>query len=160
MIEKLIQALRNKNVDEAISILNNNDIDPTYDDCKAFVIALENGLVEVVKLLLINPKINPSFRNNHCISIAAQEGLEEIVEILLIDPRVEPSSKHNQAISIAKHFSNFDKPAKASQKTYFNIIKLLWKDQRVKNTLKNDNIKLYNELKIEDIKNKINEFEL
>jgi hypothetical protein len=158
MTDKLIQALRDNNVNEAIAILNHKDTVPTYDDCHAFVIAVERGFTEIVKLFLTNPKVDPSLRDNYCISISAQEGREDIVELLLKDPRVNPTATNNQAIKIAKHFSTFDKPINASQKTYLNIIQLLWNDKRVKNTLQKDNIDLYNKLTQQDIKNTIESF--
>jgi hypothetical protein len=146
MTDKLIQALRDNNVNEAIAILNHKDTVPTYDDCHAFVIAVERGFTEIVKLFLTNPKVDPSLRDNHCISISAQEGRKEIVELLLKDPRVNPSDENNFSICCALNYQHKE------------IAKLLWQDKRVKNSLKQDRIDIYNKLIKIDIQNKIETF--
>ena len=47
---------------------------------------------------------------------------------------------------------------RASQLNLDNMVKLLWNDQRVKNTLKKDDQELYNKLIIQDVKNKVSVF--
>ena len=47
---------------------------------------------------------------------------------------------------------------RASQLNLDNMVKLLWNDQRVKNTLKKDDLELYNKLIIQDVKNKVSVF--
>ena len=41
---------------------------------------------------------------------------------------------------------------------YLDIVNLLWQDQRVKDTLENDDKELYNELIKNDIKDKVEDF--
>ena len=68
------------------------------------------------------------------------------VKLLLNHPKVNPSDKDNWAIRYA------------SIEGHYDIVNLLWQDQRVKNTLENDNEKLYNKLIKKDIKEKIGFF--
>ena len=68
------------------------------------------------------------------------------VKILLKNKKVDPSEYNNLAIRTAAY------------KGYFDIVNLLWNDKRVKNTLKKDNLPLYNQLIKEDIKNKVIKF--
>ena len=46
----------------------------------------------------------------------------------------------------------------ASKKGYIDIVKLLFNDKRVKDTLQKNNLELYNELIKQNIKNKVSEF--
>ena len=68
------------------------------------------------------------------------------VKNLLKNKKVDPSYDDNWAIIFS------------SKKRLTDIVKLLWEDQIIKNTLKNDNIELYNKLIQQDITNKVSEF--
>ena len=69
------------------------------------------------------------------------------VKLLLKDKRVNPSDYNNVSI------------IKASEKKYFNIINILWKDKRVKTSLKEDCFELYEILiKKDKIKEKVEVF--
>ena len=109
--------------------------------------AVEQNKIEKVKALLINKKLDPSFNRNICIKYASSEGYSEIVKILLKDDRVDPAWTKNYAITAAYDNKHFD------------IVNLLWKDKRVKDTLKDNDPILYNELiKKDKIKEKVEVF--
>ena len=61
-----------------------------------------------------------------------------ILKTLLSNKKIDPTFGENKAITSAFNKKNN------------NAVALLWKDERVKNTLKKDNIDLYNFLKIEN----------
>tara|TARA_Y100000034_G_scaffold99524_1_gene122299 strand:- start:350 stop:610 length:261 start_codon:yes stop_codon:yes gene_type:complete len=68
------------------------------------------------------------------------------VKLLLNDKRVDPSDRNNWAIRFA--FKN----------KHFDIVNLLWQDQRIKNSLKNHDEELYNQLVKQDTKEKVDKF--
>ena len=68
------------------------------------------------------------------------------VKLLLNDKRVDPSDDNNWAIKLA------------SQNGHVDIVNLLWQDQRIKNSLENDDKELYNKLIKNDIKDKVKDF--
>jgi L-lysine 2,3-aminomutase len=78
--------------------------------------------------------------------IACQDGDLDIIKESLKNPKVEPASNGNYAINTAYEHK------------YQDIVLLLWNNECVKNTLKEDNIELYNKLITLDIKEKVRGF--
>jgi ankyrin repeat protein len=78
--------------------------------------------------------------------MASKNGHTEVVKLLLEDERVDPSTNKNWAIR------------QAYKREYINVIKLLLKHSKVKETLQNKNIYLYNKLIQLNIKSKIEDF--
>ena len=107
--------------------------------------AVKSNDIKNVKLLLNDNRVNPSDLNNWAIIEASMGGHTDIVKLLLNDNRVNPAA-YNWAI------------INASIEGHCDIVNLLWQDQRVKNSLKNDNEKLYNQLIKKDIKDKVEIF--
>ena len=70
----------------------------------------------------------------------------KIVKLLIKDKNVDPSYCSNSAI------------CNSFYRGYTDIIDFLIKDSRVKNTLKNDNLEIYNNLLKFVVQNKIGEF--
>jgi hypothetical protein len=91
-------------------------------------------------------KIDPSYNENYSVGIASALGYFEIVSLLLNDSRVNPSDYSNYAIK------------EAYRHLHKEVVNLLWQNVRVKNTLKNDDIEIYNELIKKDIKLKVENF--
>lgn len=110
---------------------------------REFYKAILNNDIENVKLFLNNKKVNPRQNNNWAFELAVNTKNYNIVELLLIDNRIDPSDYDNYYIKFAFN------------KQYSNIVDLLWQNQRVKDTLKNNDINFYNAL-IQ--KNKIKNF--
>jgi hypothetical protein len=75
-----------------------------------------------------------------------RDELINLIQLLITDFNVNPSICYNGAIRTAYGNNSLD------------IIELLWKDKRVKKTLKNDDENLYEILIKQDIKNKISSF--
>ena len=126
-----------------------------------------NGHVDIVKLLLKDKRVNPSVENNYAIRFASYNGHVDIVKLLLKDKRVDPSDNRNWAIQATykkAYYKIFDSINNKNfnifsfNNEYVNIIKLLWKDERVKSSLKNDDDELYDKLIKQDISDKIEEF--
>jgi hypothetical protein len=80
----------------------------------------------------------------------------ELAALLLKDSSVDPASDNNWAI-IDAHTN-----LRWTRGKYITYVKktldFLWNEKRVKDSLKNDNIELYNILIKKDIKNKIGKF--
>ena len=138
--------MEDNNINKVKSILNDKNINPSYNDNQAIIYSCENGNLEMVKLLLKDERVNPAMKNNKPIGYSSQFGHIEIVKLLLNDTRVDPSDYNNYALQYAK------------QHAHLNIVHLLWKDKRIKESLVIDNNDLYNELKKQDIENKVTEF--
>ena len=100
-----------------------------------------------IKELLENDEFKPSgeFFIQSLVVSCKKEHIE-IIKLLLLSGRVNPSDKNNLCIKMSRGYNNF------------NIIELLWSDQRVKDTLLNDSINLYNELVKIDINKKLTSF--
>jgi hypothetical protein len=69
-----------------------------------------------------------------------------MVELLLENKELDPSNNKNYTILKAFKFKRYE------------IIDILWSDQRVKDTLKNDDFQKYKELIQKDIQQKIKDF--
>jgi ankyrin repeat protein len=87
--------------------------------------------------------IKPNYDNNYPLSIASEQGKIKIVKALLEYPEVDPSDNCNRPIRNA--FKNKQE----------ELVLLLWNNERVKKTLKEDEIDIYNKLISLDIKNKL-----
>ena len=112
----------------------------------SLIFAIEENNIEKVKTLLSLKKENPAYNKNYVIGVSAEAGCLDIVKLLLEDSRVDPSDDNNYAIKLAH------------KNKYTNIVEILWNEKCVKNTLKQDNLELYNNLMRKDIKNKVDEF--
>jgi ankyrin repeat protein len=143
--EEFSNALENNHIEKVRKAIKKDINTLSYNYNHALQVASEFGYIDIFKMLLNTPA-NPAYDNDFAIQISSENGHTEMVEILLNDPRVNPSNDHNCAIRWA--YSN--------EQTH--IVELLWKNEKIKNTLKNDNIDLYNKLVKQDIKNKVNKF--
>ena len=112
-----------------------------------FYEAIGNNDINNVELLLKNEKVNPSKDTNYSIRLASKNGFFDIVKLLLNDKKVNPTDRSNCPILFAY------------QRGHSNVVDLLWQDKRVKDTLKVDDIDLYNELiKKDQFKEKVEKF--
>ena len=107
----------------------------------------KNVSIEMINFFLNDPDIIlHKFDYRFFLSFSSSNNLLDIVELLLKNKNVNPADSSNEAITFACISGNY------------NAIALLWNDIRVKNTLKIDNLMLYNKLVKEDIKNKVGKF--
>jgi ankyrin repeat protein len=152
MTEEFINYIRDNNIEMVVLFLKTlpNLNKKSYLQENPIGIAAEYGHFEITELLLKYKAFNPSKNNNWAIRYAAKNGHTNIVSILLKDKRVNPTDNKNWAIRSA--FCNTE---------YNNgnyIVDLLWKDKRVKKTLKKDDIDCYNELNNKYLSENINGF--
>lgn len=133
---------------------------------KFYTLIKEND-IKMVESLLKNKKIDVSAENNWAIELASTSGHFEMVKLLLNDKKVNPADNRNWTIQSTYKKAYYDILDSVNKKNfnifsfnnkYINIVKLLWRDERVKNSLKNDDDELYNELIKQDISNKIELF--
>lgn len=148
--EQFKEAIEKNNLTKIQLLLNDNRFDPSaynnYYTLFAIVFASQNGHSDIVKLLLSDPRVDPTDDNNFSIIMASKNGHREVVKLLLNDNRIIPAKYSNYAIQ------------QACQNGHTDIVQLLWQNKKVKNTLKYDNLELYNKLIQRDITNKLNGF--
>jgi hypothetical protein len=113
---------------------------------KQFDNAVNDQNINEITALLKHTIVNPTHFSNFAIGVASRTGSLHLVKLLLKDSRVNPSDNYNFAINEAYIWE------------YDCIIQLLWNDERVKNTLKKDNLNLYNILTNKDVQQKIEYF--
>ena len=141
-----ILACEQNNLNLAKSLINCDDVEANWNNSCTLYSCVMRGHLDIVKLLIENGA-DPSYGGkNDLIKNSSVAGNIDIVSYLLSDERVDPTSEENYAITFAH------------KREYIDIVKLLWNDKRVKNTLKKDNLPLYNQLIKEDIKNKVIKF--
>lgn len=88
-------------------IIDDGEVDPSYDNNDPIIAACNVGNLEMVKLLLADKRVDPSTDNNHCILDMSESGNIEIIKLLLNDPRVDPTD-NDKAIITAKNNHNLD----------------------------------------------------
>ena len=113
---------------------------------KKFIHAIETHNFELVEILLKDNNVNPTVYCDWALIYSASNGLLEITRLLLNDGRIFPSSDSNRAIVMAYHERRYE------------IVDLLWSDKRVQNTLKKEDLKFYDKLKKQYLKNNIIQF--
>ena len=108
-----------------------------------FKTALRRAYIPIIKLILEDERTDPVQDNNFALVISADHNLIDIMELLLKDKRILPEFNDNIAIWVADQKGNND------------AIILLWNEQSVKKSLKNDYNELYRKLFVLDVKEKI-----
>jgi ankyrin repeat protein len=143
--EEFQKAIEENNIKLVCELVQEGKIDPENNGNEALRTAAKYGFVDIVELLF-KVGVKPVFGGNCTIRIAAFYGNIKLIEFLLKESRVDPSDCGNESICFAY------------KKKYTDIVELLWSSQTVKDTLKYDNTKIYNELVQQDIKNKVSQF--
>jgi hypothetical protein len=106
--------------------------------------AIENGNFKIFKALMLDDRISAEFYYNGSIEKASRSGNFEIVEFLFKDKHTENYAfEDSDAIELSVESGNE------------KITSFLWKNDILKESLKYDNIDLYNELKLKYIEDKI-----
>lgn len=98
--------------------------------------AAQHGNIDLLVEILANNKSEPERDNNELFVHCCMIGKIEAVKILIADKRVDPSDNNNWAIE-ESYESKFDK-----------ITELLIQDERVSSSLKIQNKKLYDKIKL------------
>lgn len=132
-----------------MKLLEDDRVDPSFNNNIVLRAACVNGPIELVKLLLVNPKVkvdsdphlielaskngqldivkllledtrfNPGIGQNYAMRLASTAGHIDIVKVLLADPRVNPADNSNEAIQFASRYGNLE------------VVKVLLADNRV-----------------------------
>lgn len=127
---------------------------------KQFQDAVLHNNIEKAKRILKNKNFNPAYDNNFAIRSVSEDANVEFVEMLLEDQRVDPSDCNNHAIiHVAKiiYINILEQEDNIIDK-YKHIFLLLWDHKNVKNTLKNNEPKLYEKLIKRELEKKLNLF--
>jgi hypothetical protein len=129
-------------------LLLDKDIYISNDNNSLFLNACYYGYNEILILLLSDHRINIESNADWGLRQAAVYGRNaDVVNTLLKDKRVNPCHNENQAIIDAYQydiaFNNSD-----------NIVKILWKDKRIQQSLSNNNKEIYDLFMAKYLKNK------
>jgi ankyrin repeat protein len=151
-----MSAIKNNDIEKIQSLLDSEG-EIGNDDNYGLSFAAKIGNLEVVKLFLKNEMFNPNSENNSAIKNAIKNGHFEIVKLLLNDERVDPTVNNNWAIRHLE-FKFKNEYSELFRNQYTALINLLWSHQLIKKSLKDVLPDLYNELIIDDIKNKVEKF--
>ncbi len=125
--------------------LNDERFKKIKDSC-AIVESARNGYVEVVKLLLKDKRFSLLSHTYWTIEGAVERGHLSVVKVLLKYGLFNPSNSSNHFIIQAAANNNLE------------MVQLLWKDERVKDSLLKDQPDLYNKFKTLDIQKNIETF--
>lgn len=131
---------------EMIKILLKNGIDPSLEDSYSFIVATSSGNLDIVKLLLTDHRVKVNCMDDFPVYNAAIKRNNEVLKFLLTLPKVNPTDKDNVII---RSIFDFD---------FKDTFKILWNDERIKNSVKEYDSSFYQELVNYDIKNKLTEF--
>jgi ankyrin repeat protein len=71
-----------------LELLENRDLDPSFDNNFAIRFASQNGHTAIVEALLRHPKVDPAACSNHSIQRAAHGGHLTVVQLLSQHPRI------------------------------------------------------------------------
>jgi len=99
-IDKFIKACGSGDIDVVRELLQDENIDPAYNDNAAIQCATEKGHTEIVRLLIADPRVDPSVRGLVFYD-ACGRGRFEIVKMLLEDGRIDPSEPWNHPLRTA-----------------------------------------------------------
>ncbi len=102
--------------------------------------------ISFVTFLLNDDRVNPTHHRSYALRYASENGHFDIVKLLIKDGRSELHKVRNYSIRSA--YNNKHK----------EVVDILWQEEIIKNTLKDDDADLYNILIQEDIKNKVRAF--
>lgn len=108
--------------------------------------ATRKCLVKFVKLIIEDDRFDPSYNGSECLAVACDMGNIEITKIIIEHPKAEPEKSENLSIWTANEAGHHD------------IVKLLWNEKSIKNTLQKDDPDLYHELIVLDTHKKMVSF--
>ena len=111
-----------------------------------FKLAIINNDISKVNSLLENTTSSLSRFNFYSYGFAAENGYTEITKILLKKSKIDPSCRNNIAIKLA------------SENKHTTIVNLLFNTKIVRDTLKNNDLDLYNSLIKKHVSNNIETF--
>ena len=80
------------------NLLENEKVDPTYNDNYPIRMACQGGSIKIVKLLLAIPEVDPSDCDNYAILMASKNRNHKIISLLLDDKRVIEKLKYNKLL--------------------------------------------------------------
>jgi hypothetical protein len=173
----LKKIINSGDVEKLLSLIEDPLLNLSICDDIALRIASQNQSIDIIKILLKDKRVNPSiginmpikkaisFNNeemlklllNHNKNIINKSNIElfefalqkksfSCLKILIEDGRIDPSKDYNFLIQ-----DLFDEEQ-------HELVELLWKDNRIKDTLKEDNEYLYDMFIKKSIEKKINLF--
>jgi hypothetical protein len=145
-LELLKKAIEKKQIDIVNFILNEEEYNPFIGKNDLIGVSIEKGFDCAVKSLLLSKYFNPSFNFDvHLFDFIVGEKIE-LIKIVLKNKNIDLTRNENILINYA------------DSNDMEEIVDLLFKNKKVKNTLMNNNIELYNKLNKKIISNKLGNF--
>jgi hypothetical protein len=159
--DEFYEAIENKNTEKVALLLKDSNVNPAANDNWAIGSASYDGSFKIVKLLLNDPRVDPSDYDNYAFRQSVKNTHIRIFKLLLNDPRVDPSDSNNNAIRLSFYDipeSLFGYKPNFTYKKKAYILNQLWKNKNVKNTIQNNQLKIYNQLIKKELQHKIDGF--
>lgn len=85
-------------MDKIKKLLEDPEVDPSFNDNEAIRVASMLGLDNVIQLLLHHEKVDPAARDNEAIRVAAGNGHLAAVQVLLASGKVNPGARNSEAL--------------------------------------------------------------
>ena len=147
-VETLIFSIRTDNKELFDFVLSRKEVDVFARANEALRDSCKKNKMYFLKKILELEEVNPSFTeeihfSEFLLKIASQNGNNEAVELLINEYNLNPADHHNASI------------AYAYLKGKMSTVRLLWKDERVKESLFENDEEMYHELMTID---KLNDF--
>jgi hypothetical protein len=115
-------------------LLNEEGVDPSLHNNYALRLSSRLGYTNIVEILLKHKLVCYVDHIALAFVVASENGHLNVVKLLLKEKSYTPAIDGNDAI------------IKSYQNKHCDVVDFLWKDQRIKDTLINDNKEIYNEL--------------
>jgi hypothetical protein len=148
-----------------------------HDEKKSLIDSIMYNDFEAVKKTLEENIVDPSLNQSHTLRAATAEGYYDISKLLIDDGRVDVNyfvgyastrMKEEEYLIILKELILLNKFDFTEDNNYlivdaiklesYAIAELLWANDSVKRTLKNDSVETYNYFIKKEVKSKIKEF--
>jgi hypothetical protein len=85
-----ITACNINNSENVLKLIKNYRVDPSFDNNKCILMAVQKKSINVVEILLNYCQVDPSINRNECFITAMSNNEFDIVDILLKDPEIDP----------------------------------------------------------------------
>jgi hypothetical protein len=177
-ITQFKESIEKNDLPKIKSLLNDPDINPSFDNNWAILHAAKHGYINIIELLLNNENFNFSDDNlKWAISFPATKGdiqtlkaiinIEkfDITEYLIYGVISAAENGHADVVELLisdKRMHPLQSYLRALTQAYkikhHNVVELLWKKTSVRHCIKKYYIALYNELSQKYIKHKIDKF--
>ena len=144
--EGFLQSIKDNDIKKVQKYLKDQDINIANNFYFSLRTAAELSFIDILELLFKNKQIKIEVAYKIALIYIPNKDTIKIIHLLLNDKKGFPSQNNNEAIILLDNNNNMES------------VRLLWSDQRVKDSLEKNNSSLYNKLILQDINDKLKGF--